>query len=101
MTVVDEISVQELAELKEQGADFLLLDVREPSEYDAYNLGGRLIPLGQLADRILELDPNQLIVVHCKSGGRSRRAAEFLLQSGFTQVKNLTGGATAWQAANL
>lgn len=98
MTNIPQISVKELAELKKQKADFVLLDVREPSEYDEYNLGGRLIPLGQLPDRLAELDPQQLTVVHCKSGGRSSRAVEFLLQSGFANVKNLTGGATAWRA---
>jgi rhodanese-related sulfurtransferase len=98
MTTIPEISVKELAELKNQKADFLLLDVRELSEYNEYNLGGRLIPINQLPDRLDELNRNQLTVVHCKSGGRSSRAVEFLLNSGFTNVKNLTGGATAWRA---
>jgi adenylyltransferase/sulfurtransferase len=92
-----EITVQELAELKQNKADFLLVDVRESSEYDVSNLGGKLIPLGQLSDRLDELDPQQLIVVHCKSGGRSSRAVAYLLQQGFADVRNLKGGITAWR----
>lgn len=91
-----EITVQELALLKQNKADFQLIDVREPSEYDASNLGGKLIPLAMLPERIDELNADQLIVVHCKSGGRSSRAVEFLLSKGFEKVKNLKGGITAW-----
>jgi rhodanese-related sulfurtransferase len=96
-TVVQEVTVQELVELKQKQADFQLIDVREPSEYDVSHIQGTLIPLGQLADRIGELDPKQLIIVHCKSGGRSTRAVQFLQSQGFTNVKNLKGGITAWR----
>lgn len=95
---VPEITVSEVLALRDQKADFLILDVREPAEYEAANIGGKLIPLAQLPERIGELDRNQLIVVHCRSGGRSRKAVEFLMSEGFTQVKNLKGGITAWQA---
>ena len=95
--VVPEITVSELAILKKEQADFQLLDVREPAEYDVANIGGKLIPLAQLADRIDELNPEQLIVVHCKGGGRSSRAVAFLLSQGFANVKNLKGGITAWR----
>lgn len=91
-----EITVKELAELKQKNIDFQLIDVREPGEYDLSNLGGTLIPLGQLADRLGELDPDQLTVVHCKGGGRSSRAVELLLRQGFADVRNLKGGITAW-----
>jgi adenylyltransferase/sulfurtransferase len=92
-----EITVTELAELKEKKADFQLIDVREPSEYDVSNLGGTLIPIAQLPSRLDELNSNQLIVVHCKGGGRSSRAVAFLLSQGFQNVKNLKGGITAWR----
>lgn len=92
-----EITVQELAELKKNKANFQLVDVREPSEYDVSHLNGKLIPLGQLPDRLGELNPEQLVIVHCKSGGRSSRAVQFLLQQGFKDVRNLKGGITAWR----
>ena len=93
-----EITVKELAELKKQHVDFQLIDVREPSEYDVCHIGGKLIPLAQLPDRLSELNPEQLTVVHCKSGGRSSRAVEFLLRQGFVNVRNLKGGITAWRS---
>ena len=95
--VVEEVTVQELAEMREQHVDVLVLDVREPAEYEVDNMGGTLIPLGQLPDRLVELNRDQLIVVHCKSGGRSRRAVEFMQEAGFVNVKNLKGGITAWR----
>jgi len=93
---VPTITVKELLELKKQNSDFVILDVRERGEYDNDNMGGKLIPLGQLPERIDELDKDALIVVHCKSGGRSHRACEFLKGSGFKNAKNLLGGITAW-----
>lgn len=96
--IVEEITVKEVAALRDQGADFLILDVREPAEYEAANIGGKLIPIGQLPERVNELNSEQLIIVHCKSGGRSRRAVEFLMEAGFSNVKNLKGGITAWHA---
>ena len=93
---VEEITVEEVKSLQKQGEKFLILDVREPAEYDQANMGGKLIPIGQLPDRLDELDKDQLIVVHCKSGGRSRRAVELMMGAGFKNVKNLKGGITAW-----
>jgi len=93
---VPEISVQELEAMQQAGADYLLLDVRNPDEYVAANLGGRLIPFPELAGRLDELNREQHIVVHCHAGGRSRRATEFLLQQGFAHVSNLKGGISAW-----
>ena len=59
-------------------------------------MGAPLIPLGDLPNRLNELDPNREIVIHCKTGGRSQRAAEFLQKSGFKNVVNLAGGITGW-----
>ncbi len=73
-----------------------LLDVREPYEHQICNLGGRLIPLTHLPQRMQELDSSSEIVVYCHTGRRSMRAVEFLHASGFTDVKNLVGGVAAW-----
>ena len=74
----------------------VVLDVREPHEYETCNLGGVLIPLGELAERTGELDPSANIVVHCKMGGRSAKAVKLLRDAGFGRVSNLKGGITAW-----
>ena len=93
---IPEISVQELAALRNAKTDFLLLDVRNPNEYEICHLDGKLIPLGELAARLHELNQDQHIIVHCHAGGRSRRATEFMIQQGFKKVFNLRGGITAW-----
>src|SRR6202522_4886408 len=93
---VPEIQVEELKRRLDAKEDFVLLDVREPHEYQICNLGGKLIPLNDLPNRINELDSSRDIVVHCKMGGRSAKAVAFLQQAGFAKVKNLAGGITAW-----
>lgn len=93
---IPEITVQELEALRKANADCLILDVRNPDEYEICNLGGLLIPFTELATRYHELNPEQHIIVHCHAGGRSRRATEFLQQKGFKHVQNLRGGITAW-----
>lgn len=93
---IPQVSVQELQSLRENNADFFLLDVRNPNEYAICNLGGHLIPYSELPSRLSELNPEHHIIIHCHAGGRSSRATEFLLQQGFKQVSNLTGGITAW-----
>ncbi|HEV2962189.1 MAG TPA: molybdopterin-synthase adenylyltransferase MoeB [Candidatus Angelobacter sp.] len=91
-----EISVEELKRRLDAKEDVFILDVREPHEYQICNLNGHLIPLNDLPKRVNELDPDKEMVVHCKMGGRSAMAVEFLHKSGFTKVKNLTGGIAAW-----
>lgn len=93
---IPEITVQELQALREANADFFLLDVRDPWEYEERNLGGHLIPLRELPDRLHELNPKQQIIVHCQMGGRSSRAVAYLLENGFTDVRNLRGGIQEW-----
>ncbi|HXK23918.1 MAG TPA: molybdopterin-synthase adenylyltransferase MoeB [Myxococcota bacterium] len=81
------------------GEELLLLDVREPWEAErARILEARLLPLGQLEARVPELEPwrEREIVVHCQTGGRSRRACELLRSKGFARVANLAGGIEAW-----
>ncbi|GAB4124921.1 MAG: hypothetical protein Fur0040_06950 [Sideroxydans sp.] len=82
----------------------LVLDVREQSEYDSgHVINSRLIPVGQLRQRVGELEKfrERPIVVLCRSGNRSANAAAFLKKEGFTKVHNLAGGIIAWQKANL
>ncbi len=92
-----DIEAGELARLLQSGAHITLLDVREPHELEISRLeGARLIPLGQLAARLSELDSAEEMVVFCKSGSRSARALELLTSAGFRKVKNLKGGINAW-----
>jgi sulfur-carrier protein adenylyltransferase/sulfurtransferase len=93
---VPEITVEELKRRLDAKEDFVLVDVREPHEYQICNLNGKLIPLGDLPRRVSELDPAKEMVVHCRSGARSARAVTFLRQAGFNKVSNLAGGILAW-----
>ena len=93
---ISQISPIELKRRLDAGEDLFVLDVREPHEYQIANLGAKLIPLGDLPARVNELNSSREIVVHCKSGGRSQKAAEFLAQSGFKKLHNLAGGINAW-----
>jgi adenylyltransferase/sulfurtransferase len=94
---IPETSVEDLKALIDSKKKFILLDVREPFEWDIARIeGATLIPLGELASRLGELNPADEIVVQCKSGGRSARAVEFLQENGFSHVSNLVGGILAW-----
>jgi adenylyltransferase/sulfurtransferase len=92
-----DITAPELAERMQEGNHLRLLDVREPHELQISHIeGATLIPLGQLAARLSELDSADEMVVFCKSGTRSARALELLVSAGFRKVKNLKGGINAW-----
>lgn len=93
---MQDMTPEELKQRLDAGDDLFVLDVREPHEYQICNLGGHLIPLNDLPKRVSELDSAREIVVHCKMGGRSAKAVDFLKQSGFTKVHNLAGGINAW-----
>jgi adenylyltransferase/sulfurtransferase len=90
------ISARELKARLDRREDILVLDVREPHEYQICNIGGRLVPLAELPKRLGELERDREIVVHCKSGARSEKAIEMMRNAGFQNVKNLTGGILAW-----
>ncbi len=92
---VDQISVQELKRRRDAGENPFVLDVREPWEYQLANIGGTLIPQGELPARLGELPRDRTIVTQCKAGSRSQNAAELLKAQGF-QVENLAGGITGW-----
>jgi molybdopterin/thiamine biosynthesis adenylyltransferase/rhodanese-related sulfurtransferase len=91
-----QITVEQLAALRESGEPFTLIDVREPHEYQIANLGGTLIPLSQLQTRAAEVPREGRVVVHCKMGGRSAQAVEYLQSLGFSNLENLAGGINAW-----
>ena len=93
---VPEIRVEELKQRLDAGENLFLLEVRDESEYDISNIGGRLIPLPELSKRISELDVHQKIVTICKMGPRGAKAVQLLHKAGFEQVWNLTGGIHAW-----
>ncbi len=96
-----DLSVAALKEKLEAGDPLVLIDVREPYEHEAFNIGGRLIPLGTLAESIPELDTHRSdhVVLYCRSGNRSGLAAHLLRAAGFTKVSNLIGGMLAWEQA--
>ena len=92
-----DITSVELNERLQRGDPVLVLDVREPQEYQINRIqGSTLIPLGELGQRYAELDADQEIVTQCKSGMRSAKAADFLRQKGFRRVRNLKGGILDW-----
>jgi sulfur-carrier protein adenylyltransferase/sulfurtransferase len=92
-----EIDPVEVKAKIDRGDPFVLIDVREPHEYQICNIPqAKLIPLGDLPKRVNELDSSVEIVAHCKSGVRSGKAVDFLRQAGFRKVKNMKGGILAW-----
>ena len=94
-----DITVQELKERLDKGEALNLIDVREPNEYEADNIGATLIPLGDLPHRLDELDglQDEEVIVHCRSGSRSAMAQTILEQNGFNNVRNVTGGILAYR----
>jgi adenylyltransferase/sulfurtransferase len=96
--IMQEITVQELKEKMDAGEDIELIDVRQPDEYQKAKIeGAKLIPLPEIIQRMDEIDNSKPIVVHCKMGGRSAKAIEFLQAAGFEgDMSNLVGGITAW-----
>jgi molybdopterin/thiamine biosynthesis adenylyltransferase/rhodanese-related sulfurtransferase len=93
---VPEITPRELKARLDRGDEVFILDVREPHEYQICQIGGHLIPLGDLPRRVNELDSSREIVAHCRSGKRSADAVAFLRQAGFRKIWNLKGGILAW-----
>ena len=94
----DEVTVQEMKRaLEGAGLNIRVIDVREPDEYEICHVDGvPLFPLSTLQERFTELDPNQRLYIHCKSGVRSLKALNFLREQGFKYVKSVKGGISAW-----
>ncbi len=95
-----DISVTELKERMDRGDKLTIIDVREHYEYEEFNIGATLIPLGELPGKLAELEnlKNEEIIVHCRSGARSGNAKMYMQSEGFTNVRNLLGGMMAWQS---
>ncbi|MFY0642930.1 MAG: rhodanese-like domain-containing protein [Bacteroidia bacterium] len=98
---MQDITVKELKERLDNNESLNIIDVREDWEYQEFNIGGKHIPLGQLQTAVYDMDDwrNQEVIVHCKSGGRSAAARDFLARQGFSNVRNLLGGMMAWQSS--
>lgn len=92
-----EVTVQELQALKQSGADFQLIDVREPHEYDICNLEGELIPLAEVPHNVDKISKAKKVVIHCRSGARSGQAVQWLEKNQkLENLYNLKGGILAW-----
>ncbi|MFZ4477903.1 MAG: rhodanese-like domain-containing protein [Saprospiraceae bacterium] len=96
-----DITVQELRQKIQEGEQFVFIDVREPWEYEEFNIGAQLMPLNTLISQMSELEDhkNDEIVLHCRSGARSGMAQSMMAANGFSNVRNMTGGIMAWQDA--
>ena len=94
---VKQITVVQLQQRLQHGEQLVLLDVREDNEYQHAHIDGSIhIPLNQIPERIPELDSQHTIVVICHHGMRSQQAAQYMLQSGFSDISNVVGGIDAW-----
>ena len=97
----NELSVTELKAKIDQGLTGIIIDVREQWEHDIVNLPqAKLVPLNtfpSIIPELTELGKDHEIIIHCKVGGRSAHAVEFLINEGFTNVYNVIGGMEAWQ----
>ena len=91
-----EISVTDLKRMREEGTPHQLIDVREPMEYDMVNIKGELIPMGTIPENLSLIRKDVPVILQCKSGGRSGNVTKFLMQHGFDNVHNLSGGILAW-----
>jgi rhodanese-related sulfurtransferase len=93
-----DITVEELHERQSKGEDIFLLDVREVFEYDIAHIDGELIPLGELKNRLFEIEEykDKEVVVYCRTGARSADAVNFLKSEGFKSPRNLIGGIHEW-----
>ena len=95
--IMKEVTVQELKKLIDSGADFQLIDVREPHEFDICNLNGELIPQGDIPHNVDKISKDKQVVIHCRSGARSGNMVQWLEKNhGFTNLYNLKGGILAW-----
>ena len=95
-----DITVKELKQRMDAGEELILIDVRQPEEYDEYNIGAKLIPLGELPLHMDNLEDYKTkeVIVHCRSGARSASAKAMLQANGFGNVRNLLGGVIEWHS---
>lgn len=94
---VPTITVSELKKLRDEKKPHFLLDVREQGEWDTAKIeGAKLIPMREVPGRLSDIPKDKPVVVHCHKGGRSAKITKFLLDNGYSDVKNLGGGIEAW-----
>jgi len=91
-----EISVQDFKRMRDEGELHRLIDVREPYEHDELNMGGELIPMGDIPSQLDTLPKDIPLILHCRSGTRSGNMVRFMEQKGFQNVYSLRGGIRAW-----
>ena len=97
MSQVKEITVQELKKMRDEGTPHQLIDVREEHEADIASIQGLLMPMGDVMDRLEEINKDLPVIVHCRSGARSRAIVEALQANfNFQNLYNLKGGILAW-----
>ncbi|MCC5928938.1 MAG: rhodanese-like domain-containing protein [Cyclobacteriaceae bacterium] len=95
---MNEISVNDLKKMMDEGEDFQLIDVRENNEFASANMGGVLIPMATVPSNVEKFDKNKKVIVHCRSGKRSANVIQYLeTQHGFKNLYNLKGGILAWK----
>ena len=95
-----EITVEALREWQSKGELAQLIDVREPHEFDDLEMGGTLIPMGQVPARMNEISKEGKVVIQCRSGARSANVIQYLEQHGYNNLYNLKGGILAWLASH-
>ena len=97
---MNDITVEELKQKLSSHDEYLFLDVREQYEFDEFNLGARLIPLGELMGAMDDLEgyKEKEVIIHCKSGNRSGMAKQLMMEAGFKNVRNVLGGVIDWQS---
>lgn len=92
-----EKTVSELKKMKDENQDFQLIDVREAHEFEIAQIGGELIPMGDIMDNVDRIAKDKPVIIHCRSGARSAAIVQALeTQHGFTNLYNLKGGILAW-----
>lgn len=91
-----EVTVTELKQMKDNGEDIQLIDVREPHEAAVAQIGGELIPMGSVMDHLDRFSRDKKVIIHCRSGARSGAIVQALEKQGFDNVYNLKGGILAW-----
>ena len=99
---IPSVSAQQAAELQADGTAALIVDVREPREFESLRAPGAvLLPLAEFVARYTDLPQDRPLLLLCRSGARSQRATAFLVQQGFSDVANIDGGMIAWKGAGL
>jgi len=96
---ITNITADEVYKMLSSNKDYFILDVRSKEEFDSGHIeGAYLVPVSELENRLAELPQDKPIIVYCRSGSRSTSAANILLEKGFKEIFNMTGGITEWQS---